>query len=199
MNIDIIYRDQFERSGKLLIEMLTEQYGYQYISFAQIVKRHIENNSDLGVIANEHIKKGEYIPDEIFHSIVTSEIRNIDSTKLLIQAYPKTKSQNELFQGFCKLNNIVLKKIWYMYALNTESNFSVDKNLQLINEKYKSSEYIIMNSNRTKKSNLEAIENFENKLNVIQFNCEAFGLNQVIENEKLKAIILKSESVDRLL
>ncbi len=184
MKIEILYKDRFENSGQLLIDKLTKQEKYELIDFSDVLRRHINSESELGLKLQSYLNKGQLIPAELTNEIMTTEINQIQTDKVLLKNYPKSKEQIELFIEFCKEKKIELKRAWHMVSLNVLANLEKIPKHSKMAAKYKSHEYIEMNHERSNKANSESIQEIANYCETITFESESYGVN--IENDKIR-------------
>jgi len=184
-----LYKDQFERSSRFIEKQLENEFEFRSVNFAEIAKSNINEKSKLGIEANSFIKKGEYIPSSIFHKMVVNKIEELNTDKILLISYPKTEEQLELLNDYTNSINANYTGAYYVRTINTEQNFNKDEKMMKNEEKYKSKEYILMNSKRTKEHNESIIDKVKTLTNLIEFNVEAFGIRMNEENEQIRRTI----------
>lgn len=75
-------------------ERLIEEYGLFHISTGEVLRDHIARCTELGIIADSFISKGQLIPDDLMVSILTD----------LLDSNPET-AQGVIFDGFPRTIN----------------------------------------------------------------------------------------------
>ena len=69
-------------------ELIISKYGLHHISTGDILRKEIKKQTELGIIADEYIKAGQLIPDELIINILAE----------VLDAHPKAKGY--IFDGF---------------------------------------------------------------------------------------------------
>lgn len=81
-------------SGKGTISQLFEKdLDFTHFSVGEILREHVQNNDELGHIAQEFINKGELIPDNITINIITTYLRSLEDEKVIIDGFPRNVFQ----------------------------------------------------------------------------------------------------------
>lgn len=75
-------------------ERLIEEYGLYHISTGEVLRDHIARGTELGIIADSFISKGQLIPDDLMVSILAD----------LLDSNPET-AQGVIFDGFPRTIN----------------------------------------------------------------------------------------------
>lgn len=75
-------------------ERLIDEYGLFHISTGEVLRDHISRGTELGVIADSFISKGQLIPDDLMVSILAD----------LLDSNPET-AQGVIFDGFPRTIN----------------------------------------------------------------------------------------------
>lgn len=75
-------------------ERLIEEYGLFHISTGEVLRDHIARGTELGIIADSFISKGQLIPDDLMVSILAD----------LLDSNPET-AQGVIFDGFPRTIN----------------------------------------------------------------------------------------------
>jgi len=94
-------------------EMLTEKFGFVYISTGNIFRREIEKKTELGMRAESYIRKGKLVPDEITDAIVALRLSKNDVRKqgCVLDGYPRNKSQMTELEKIVGVTDVVIIEI----------------------------------------------------------------------------------------
>lgn len=77
---------------------IVSKYNITHISTGEIFRRHIEENTPLGMLAGEYINKGQLVPDGVTISIVSDRIKSDDCIRgFLMDGFPRTVAQADAF------------------------------------------------------------------------------------------------------
>ena len=91
---------------------LAERFGLLHISTGDILRHECKNCSDLGLQAESYMKSGKLVPDELIIEIIKNEISKGDSKdKFLMDGFPRTLNQAEMFGGMLESMAIKLDKV----------------------------------------------------------------------------------------
>ena len=77
-------------------ELITRKYELKHISTGEILRTEIENRSELGLLADEYISKGQLVPDEVIVDMlgaILDEGKNIKG--FIFDGFPRTLAQGE--------------------------------------------------------------------------------------------------------
>lgn len=85
--------------------ILSEKLGIPQVSTGDIFRKHIKEETELGVEANKYIKNGQLVPDEITVPMVASRLEEDDAKNgVILDGFPRTIAQAE------KLDEMLAKK-----------------------------------------------------------------------------------------
>jgi adenylate kinase len=92
---------------------IVKKYNITHISTGEIFRKHIEENTPLGILAGSYINKGQLVPDEVTLSIVRDRISAPDCSRgFLMDGFPRTIVQadefNQLLSSAGKVLNHVI-------------------------------------------------------------------------------------------
>ena len=77
-------------------EMIISKYGLYHISTGEILRQEIKKQTELGAIAEEYIKTGQLIPDELIIKILADVLDANPETKgFIFDGFPRTIAQGE--------------------------------------------------------------------------------------------------------
>lgn len=111
-------------------ERLIDEYGLHHISTGELLRRHIAEGTELGVIANKYISQGHLIPDDLMIKVLEDVLdRNPDLTAkgVIFDGFPRTIEQAK------SLNDMLSKrgtKVHAVVGLEVNENDLVKRMLQ---------------------------------------------------------------------
>ncbi len=77
-------------------EKIIEKYGLVHLSTGDILRNEIKNETELGKQAEEIMKKGELVSDDIVIGMIRNKIReNQDARGFIFDGFPRTVAQAE--------------------------------------------------------------------------------------------------------
>lgn len=76
--------------------LLSEKLNILHISTGDILRKAIQNKTELGIKSSKYINAGELIPDELITGMVFDAIKNISSDNgFILDGYPRNIAQTE--------------------------------------------------------------------------------------------------------
>ena len=76
--------------------MLEEKLGIPQVSTGDIFRKHIKEKTQLGVLAENYISKGQLVPDEVTVGLIKSRLEEEDVKKgIILDGFPRTITQAE--------------------------------------------------------------------------------------------------------
>jgi len=93
-------------------KVLAEKFGLPHISSGDIFRENIKNNTELGVSAQEYIKKGELVPDGLTIEMIRERFSRPDCDDgAILDGFPRTPAQADalcsMLKGFKGRVNLV--------------------------------------------------------------------------------------------
>ena len=93
-------------------KVLAEKFGLPHISSGDIFRENIKNNTELGVSAQEYIKKGELVPDGLTIEMIRERFSRPDCNNgAILDGFPRTPAQADalcsMLKGFKGRVNLV--------------------------------------------------------------------------------------------
>jgi len=84
-------------------DLIIQKYGLYHISTGDVLREEIKNQSELGIIAEEYISKGQLVPDDLIIRML-SEILDKSPTKkgYIFDGFPRTLEQGEALDKLLK-------------------------------------------------------------------------------------------------
>ena len=89
-------------------ECLCERMNFVHISTGDMLRHEIEQKTEIGLMAESIISKGEFVPDDIVVQMVLSRI-NSDNTAegFLLDGFPRTLNQAKLLSESMKVDMVL--------------------------------------------------------------------------------------------
>jgi adenylate kinase len=73
---------------------IAERFGIPAISTGDIFRKNIADRTELGVLVDEIVKSGKYVPDEVTNDLVRNRVAESDCEPgFLLDGYPRTTAQ----------------------------------------------------------------------------------------------------------
>ena len=89
-------------------EALAEKLNIPIISTGNCFRKHIKNETELGLKVKDILEKGDLVLDEITFEMVKKEIESMDISKgLILDGYPRSIEQAELLKAFLKIDIVL--------------------------------------------------------------------------------------------
>lgn len=94
-------------------EILSEKLSIPHISTGAIIRNAIREKTELGLVAEKYIEKGQLVPDELVIDMVSDRIKSKDCENgYILDGFPRTLPQARAMDGIgikleCALNLIV--------------------------------------------------------------------------------------------
>jgi adenylate kinase len=93
-------------------KILSQKLKLPHISTGDLFRLAITNKTELGKKVEEVINSGKLVPDEITFNLLKERIANLDCAEgFVLDGYPRTVKQAELFDGLAKISQIILIEI----------------------------------------------------------------------------------------
>jgi adenylate kinase len=75
-------------------KLLAAEHGWIHLSTGDLFRDHLGRGSELGKLAQQHMGKGAYVPDDVTVGMVRERIAAIaPSTRILFDGFPRTPAQ----------------------------------------------------------------------------------------------------------
>ena len=107
-------------------DLLVEKYSLTHLSTGDLLRKEIAEKSELGLIADSYISKGELVPDQMIIDILLKYIENQhdESNGIILDGFPRTVAQAEALEIMLKNLN---KEISVLVDLKVCENELVDR------------------------------------------------------------------------
>ena len=75
-------------------EIFSEKTGLAHISSGDLFRENIKNQTELGILADQYISKGELVPDDVTIAMIRERLSRPDcSVGALMDGFPRTPVQ----------------------------------------------------------------------------------------------------------
>ena len=81
-------------------QFLRDRLGLEHCSTGEILRRHVAEQTDLGRAAEEVMRRGDLVPDDLVSAIVGDTIARLNGAGLVLDGFPRTVAQAEALDGF---------------------------------------------------------------------------------------------------
>jgi len=87
-------------------ELIISKYGLYHISTGDILRQEIKKQTELGAIADEYIRTGQLIPDELIIKILADVLTaHPDARGYIFDGFPRTIAQGEALDNLLRERN----------------------------------------------------------------------------------------------
>jgi len=161
-------------------EHLSEKYKLYHISTGDLFRKNISQNTNLGLLAQSYMDKGELVPDEVTIKMLENEIKeNPQSKGFLFDGFPRTIAQAESLDKFLKSIDM---------QINATIALDVDEQ-ELISR-------IIDRGKTSNRSDDQDIEKIQNRFN--EYNMKTSTLSRYYKDQKKFFEVDGSGNVDEI-
>lgn len=161
-------------------EHLSEKYKLYHISTGDLFRKNISQNTNLGLLAQSYMDKGELVPDEVTIKMLENEIKeNPQSKGFLFDGFPRTIAQAESLDKFLKSIDM---------QINATIALDVDEK-ELISR-------IIDRGKTSNRSDDQDIEKIQNRFN--EYNMKTSTLSKYYKDQKKFFEVDGSGTVDEI-
>ena len=161
-------------------EHLSEKYKLYHISTGDLFRKNISQNTNLGLLAQSYMDKGELVPDEVTIKMLENEIKeNPQSKGFLFDGFPRTITQAESLDKFLKSIDM---------QINATIALDVDE-VELISR-------IIDRGKTSNRSDDQDIEKIQNRFN--EYNMKTSTLSRYYKDQKKFFELDGSGTVDEI-
>ena len=161
-------------------EHLSEKYKLYHISTGDLFRKNISQNTNLGLLAQSYMDKGELVPDEVTIKMLENEIKeNTQSKGFLFDGFPRTIAQAESLDKFLKSIDM---------QINATIALDVDEE-ELISR-------IIDRGKTSNRSDDQDIEKIQNRFK--EYNMKTSTLSKYYKDQKKFFEVDGSGSVDEI-
>jgi len=84
-------------SGKgTLSARLVQKYDLEFVASGDVLRREIMNHSEIGRMAEEIVRSGGLVPDELMLKIIMKELDKLHGKSWILDGFPRTLAQGEM-------------------------------------------------------------------------------------------------------
>lgn len=95
-------------SGKgTLANALSKKFNLVHISTGDLLRDEINNQTKLGVIAKELIKKGDFVSDDLIIKMVENRLREKTGNGFILDGFPRTINQFNIMDKSIKIDKAI--------------------------------------------------------------------------------------------
>jgi adenylate kinase len=107
-------------------DLIVEKYKLKHLSTGDLLRGEIAEKSELGIIAESYISKGNLVPDEMIINILSKKIEAFgnDINGIILDGFPRTVAQAEALEQMMSKNS---KEINVLVDLNVEKEELIDR------------------------------------------------------------------------
>jgi adenylate kinase len=102
-------------------KVVASRLGIPQISSGDIFRENLKNQTKLGIMANEFIKVGELVPDDVTVAMVRERISRADCARgAILDGFPRTTAQAKALDEMMMDSGNTIKKVPYIKVPNNE-------------------------------------------------------------------------------
>lgn len=95
-------------SGKGTISTrIVRSFGLKHLSSGDMLRAQVLKETDLGVVAHTYMKAGKLVPDDLMVDLISSELACLNTSKWLLDGFPRTRPQAEALHKHEKLDLVL--------------------------------------------------------------------------------------------
>lgn len=114
MEILILFGAPFSGKGTQG-EILSKKIGFKHLSTGDVLREERKNHTELGIRAEEYIKKGNLVPDELLEEMIEHELIKCKNERgLILDGYPRTLPQAETLNRLASKHGVSIKKVLFL-------------------------------------------------------------------------------------
>ena len=98
-----------------IAEKLEERFKLEHLSTGQWFRKELQQGTKLGIRAEEYIRRGELVPDEIVLGLIEHWLTpDLMKQGFLFDGFPRTRAQAEALDDFCAERSAPLEAALYL-------------------------------------------------------------------------------------
>lgn len=88
-------------------ELIVEKYNLKHLSTGDLLRKEINEKTELGIVAETYISKGNLVPDSMIIDILTKAIdaEDANSPGIILDGFPRTVAQAEALEVMLNQRN----------------------------------------------------------------------------------------------
>jgi len=96
-------------------KQIAQELGLVHVSTGDLFRENLKNETDLGVLAQRYMNKGELVPDEVTVQMVEERLSRPDCEKgAVLDGFPRTAAQAKALDGMLGKYDAVVKAVPYI-------------------------------------------------------------------------------------
>lgn len=104
--------------------LLTEKLGFVGISTGSLLRREIQNGTDLGKEISTIIDRGNLVSDDLIFLLLKKELESNNSSGFILDGFPRTLKQAEMLSEYLKDSQFKLRKV---FVVNLDKKDIIDR------------------------------------------------------------------------
>ncbi|MDR3219547.1 MAG: adenylate kinase [Dysgonamonadaceae bacterium] len=129
-------------------ELIISKYGLYHISTGDILRTEMKNQTELGKIAEDYIKNGRLIPDDLIISILSNVLEENSQFKgYIFDGFPRTLVQGETLDQLLREKNTSVVAV---FNLQVEEEELITRLLKRGNDQQRTDDNLEVIQNRLK-------------------------------------------------
>jgi len=110
-------------------DLIVEKYNLKHLSTGDLLRKEIAEKSELGIVAESFISKGNLVPDEMIINILAKNIEAFgdDINGIILDGFPRTLAQAEALETVMSKNS---KEISVLVDLSVKKEELIDRLLK---------------------------------------------------------------------
>jgi adenylate kinase len=109
-------------------KLIIEKYGLLHISTGEILRKEIENQTALGLVADEYISQGQLVPDQLIIDMLADILDKAPHSKgYIFDGFPRTISQAQALDAILRERNT---SVIAVFSLSVEEDELMRRLLQ---------------------------------------------------------------------
>lgn len=142
-------------------EIIKNKYQFTHISTGEIFRTEMADNTELGLLAKDYVKKGELVPDELVVKLVMKFLSQHTTSKgFIFDGFPRTIKQAEILRKHLFETGHTIKVMIYLNVPHDELVKRMIKRGELTNRPDDLDEEIIENRLKVYKEITEPVIDF---------------------------------------
>lgn len=86
---------------------IEEKYKLKHISTGDMFRYHIRQQTEIGIVAREYIKKGQLVPDEVTLKIVETALAQCNKSNFMLDGFPRNIHQAIMLDEIVKIDKVI--------------------------------------------------------------------------------------------
>jgi len=92
-------------------ELLEKKYGLAHVSTGELLRKEVENKTELGKKALRYITKGIFVPTPLVLRVLEPVLNKIEKRGFVLEGFPRLPDQPQFLESFLKKRGIFLNAV----------------------------------------------------------------------------------------